>query len=39
MILTADRMKPDPPKVDALDFITAPTNKDDLLSFFMHDAI
>ena len=33
MICSADRMRPDPAKVDALDFITAPTNKDDLLSF------
>ena len=34
MICSADRMRPDPAKVDALDFITAPTNKDDLLSFY-----
>ena len=33
-------MRLDPAKVDALDFITAPTNKDDFLSFScMHDAI
>ena len=33
MIFSADGMRPDPAKVDALEFITAPTNKDDLLSF------
>ena len=33
MIFSADGMKPDPAKVDVLDFITAPTNKDNLLSF------
>ena len=32
MIFSADGMRPDPVKVDALDFITARTNKDDLLS-------
>ena len=33
MIFSADEMRPDPAKVDVLDFITAPTNKNDLLSF------
>ena len=33
MIFSTDRIRPDPAKVDALDFITAPANKDDLLSF------
>ena len=33
MIFSADGMRPDPAKVDALDFITAPTNKDGLVSF------
>ena len=33
MIFSADGMRPDPSKVDALDFIPAPTNNDDLLSF------
>ena len=33
MIFSADGMRPDPAKVDVLDFITAPTNKDNLLSF------
>ena len=33
MIFSTDGMRPDPAKVDALDFITAPTNKDNLLSF------
>ena len=34
VIFSTDGMRPDPAKVDALDFITAPTNKDDLLSFY-----
>ena len=33
VIFSTDGMRPDPAKVDALDFITASTNKDDLLSF------
>ena len=33
MIFSTDRMKTDPAKADTLDFITAPTNKDDLRSF------
>ena len=33
MIFSADRMRPGPAKVAALDFITARTNKDELLSF------
>ena len=33
MIFSADGMRPDPDKIDALNFITAPTNKDDLFSF------
>ena len=33
MIFTTDGMQPDPVKVDALDFISAPTNKDELISF------
>ena len=33
MIFSADGMQPDPDKMDALYFITAPTNKDDLISF------
>ena len=33
MIFSADGMRPDPAKVDALDFIAAPTNKCDLYSF------
>ena len=33
MIFSADRMQPDPAKIDALNFITAPTNNDDLISF------
>ena len=34
MIFSADGMRPDLAKVDALDFITAPTNKDNLLVFY-----
>ena len=33
MIFSADGMRPDPDKIDAINFITAPTNKDDLFSF------
>ena len=33
MIFSADRMRPDPDKIDRFNFITAPTNKDDLISF------
>ena len=33
MIFSADGMRPDSDKIDALSFITAPTNKDDLISF------
>ena len=33
MIFSADGMQLDPSKVDALNFISAPTNKDDLISF------
>ena len=33
MIFSADGMRPDPAKVDALDFIAAPTNKCDRYSF------
>ena len=33
MIFSSDGMRPDPEKVEALNFITAPTNKDELISF------
>ena len=33
MIYVADRVRPDPAKVEALDYITTPTNKEDLISF------
>ena len=33
MIFNADGMRPDHDKTDALNFILAPTNKDDLISF------
>ena len=33
MIFSADGMGPDPDKIGALNFITAPTNKDDLIIF------
>ena len=33
MIFGADGIKPDPTKVDALEYITAPTSKEDLISF------
>ena len=33
MIFSADGMRPDPAKIDTLNFITALTNKDDLISF------
>ena len=33
MIFSADGIQPDPSKVDALNFISAPTNRDDLISF------
>ena len=33
MIFGADGIKPDPTKVDTLEYITAPTSKEDLISF------
>lgn len=33
MIFSAEGMRPDPAKVDALNFITPPTNKENLISF------
>ena len=33
MIFSVDRMQPDPAKIDALKFITAPTNRNDHISF------
>ena len=33
MVCSGDGMQPDPDKTDALNFITAPTNKDNLISF------
>ena len=33
LIFSADGVRPDPEKVDALSHLTAPTNKDDLISF------
>ena len=33
MVFSADGMRPDPDKIDALNFVTAPTNKDDLIRF------
>ena len=33
MVFSADVMRPDPDKIDALNFVTAPTNKDDLIRF------
>ena len=33
MAFSNDGMRPDPPKINALNFVTAPTNKDDLISF------
>ena len=33
MIFSVVRMQPDPAKIDALNFITAPTNKNDHISF------
>ena len=39
MIFSVDRMQPDPAKINALNFITAPTNRNEHISFFMYDAI
>ena len=33
MIFSADRMRPDPDKIHTFSFITAPTNKDELINF------
>ena len=33
MIFSVDRMQPDPAKINALNFITAPTNRNDHISF------
>ena len=33
MVFSADGMRPDPDIIDALNFVTAPTNKDDLIRF------
>ena len=33
MIYGVDCVRPDPEKVEALDYITAPTNKEELISF------
>ena len=35
MIFSVDRMQPDPAKINALNFITAPTNRND----FMYDSV
>ena len=35
IIFSADGMPSDPDKIDALNFITAHTSKDDLISFFV----
>ena len=39
MIFSVDRMQPDPAKINALNFITAPTNRNDHISFFMYDSV